>query len=242
MVRRELKVKYRGTFLGYLWSMLNPLMFMTVIAFVFSHLVKGIPHYEVFILAGIVAWNMVAQTIEIGTSSIVANASLLKKVAVPIWIFPMVPMGSGVINMLLSLIPYTIILYLRGMHFPVEVVYLPLVVLAYAAFLSGIALALSTLNVFFRDIAHVLGPILTLVFYATPVIYDRSNPALPEYVRELLLYNPFSHYIECFRGAIYSGDAGILSRLPWLYGFAFVSLFIGFSIYRVARNRILFRL
>jgi ABC-type polysaccharide/polyol phosphate export permease len=144
--------------------------------------------------------------------------------------------------MLLSLIPYTIILYVRGLAFPSVVFFFPIVVIAFAMFLAGVSLTLSTLNVFFRDVAHVLGPVLSLVFYATPVIYDRNNPTLPEYVRKLLSLNPFSHFIECFRSAIYSAEIDIAGRLPVLFGLGVLSLAFGFFVYRRAKTKILFRL
>ena len=242
LVRRELKVKYRGTILGYIWSMLSPLMFMGILAFVFGHLVRGVPNYEIFVLSGILAWNLVSQSIEIGTHSIVSNAPLLKKVAVPIWVFPMVPLGSTAINLMLSMVPLSIIMLWKGVSFSGTIWALPFVVFPLIIFVSGIALTLSVANVFFRDVAHVLSPVLSLVFYGTPVIYDRNNPALPTIVSEALLFNPFSHYVEAFRGAIYLGGEHLFQKLLLLYLMAAISFAIGLIVYKTFKARILFSL
>lgn len=242
MVKRELKVKYRGTLLGYLWSMLNPLLSMLVISFVFSHLVKNIPTYHLFVLSGVLLWSMANVSLQIGAQSIVSSAYLLRKIKLPIWIFPMIPIGSTLINMLLSLIPYAALFAYSDRNFPEQWYLMPLVVVCFLFFIAGLSLAIGCLNVFFRDIQHVLEPVLSLVFYATPIIYDRHGPNIPDTVAKILGLNPFTHYIEVFRAGILGTPLDSNSQIVIIMILPFFSMFAGISIYRMTRRNILFKI
>lgn len=239
LVRRDLKVKYRGTVLGYLWSMLNPLLFMITISLVFSHLVKGIAHYNIYVLSGILFWNMVSMSIVGGTGSLVANAHLIQKIRVPMWVFPLVPLGSSLTNLALAMIPFLLVSLVSSVGFSSQVWLLPFVLFVIAVFLLGIALGLSSLNVFFRDVAHVLEPVMTLLFYATPIIYDRQAASMPENISRLLGLNPFVHFVEAFRSVVFSGAPS----LSWgkgvlLIAMAGTSMGIGGMIYKRVRTKI----
>jgi ABC-type polysaccharide/polyol phosphate export permease len=243
LVKRELKVKYRGSVLGYLWSMLNPLLFMGIISVVFSFLMRGIENYNLYVLSGILFWNMVTVSLNLGTSAIVRNSSLLQKVKVPTWIFPVVPAGLGLTNFALSLIPYTLIYLFSGREMPNQIWLVPVLFILTIAFIGGLSIGLSVLNVFFRDVAHVLEPLLTLTFYATPVIYDRHASAIPERVRDLLLLNPFTHYIEAFRAVMFGGTYHVtLGELVLLTAMSSCSLILGLLIYKNGRRKIIFYL
>lgn len=239
LVRRDLKVKYRGTFLGYIWSMLNPLLFMLTISLVFSHLVKGIENYSLYVLSGILFWNMVSIAVVAGTGSLVSNAHLIHKIRVPMWVFPLVPLGSSLTNLALAIVPYSIICVATSAGFSSQLLLLPAILLVTALFLTGISLGLASLNVFFRDVAHVLEPVITLLFYATPIIYDRRASSMPEEISRLLSLNPFVHFVEAFRAAIFPGAVPIgLKQLLLLVGLAVLSLVIGGGIYKSAKTKI----
>jgi len=239
LVRRELKVKYRGTMLGYLWSMLNPLLFMVIISVVFSHIVRGIDNYSVYVLSGILFWNMVSMSIVAGTGSIVANANLIQKVRMPLWVFPLVPLGSSLMNLALALIPYTVICLVLSVGVTWQLALLPVILVLTAVFLAGVTLCLASLNVFFRDVAHVLEPLMTLVFYATPVIYDRHQGMLPEKVSRILGLNPFVHYIEAFRATVFPGVRPVsVSDLIFLACLSITSLVVGGLIYKKSKRKI----
>ncbi len=243
LVRRELKVKYRGSVLGYLWSMLNPLLFMAIISVVFSFLMRGIENYNLYVLSGILFWNMVTVSLNLGTSAIVRNSSLLQKVQVPMWIFPVVPAGLGVTNFALSLAPYTAIYIYSGRAIPEQLWLLPVLFILTLAFIAGLSIGLSVLNVMFRDVSHVLEPLLTLIFYATPIIYDRHASAIPDHVRDLLLLNPFTHYVEAFRAAMFGGSYSVtISQFALLMCMSAISAGLGLLIYKLNRKNIIFYL
>lgn len=242
LVKRELKVKYRDSLLGYLWSMLNPLLFMVIISYVFSFIVKGIEDYNLFILSGVLFWNFFSLTLNLGTTAIVRNALLLQKVRVPIWIFPIVPAGLAITNFGLSLIPYAL-LYLWQKHsLPPQLWLVPFVLFLALIFSAGIVLGLSSLNVFFRDISHILEPLLTLAFYATPIIYDRNGPTMPGYVKDLLLLNPLTHFIEAFRAAIL-GQGHITGVDMLILCLLSLSAFLfGALVYKICKQRVIYYL
>jgi ABC-type polysaccharide/polyol phosphate export permease len=241
LVRRELKVKYRGAILGYAWSMLNPLLTMLVITMVFGHLTRGIPNYNLFVLSGVLTWNVTTQTITLGTQAIVGAQGLLKKVKLPIWIFPMVPLGSSATNFALSLIPYTIFFMFSDLPLPADfLLFLP-VFLTFVAFLCGVSLLLSCLNVFFRDVGHTLDPIMALFFYASPIIYDRHSDMIPENIALLLGFNPFTHFIEAMRVALYGGQL-TLKKYAIIFSLACLALGVGILTYKKVKTKILYNL
>ena len=242
LVRRDLKIKYRGSFLGYLWSMLNPLLFMMVLTLVFSKLVRGVEYYELYVLSGILFWNMTSFTLISGTHSFVSNAPLLRKIRLPFWLFALVPLGTAGVNLLLALIPYTAIVLWQGLDIPATIFFAPFVVLIYGLFLAGVSLLLATANTFFRDVAHVIEPVLQLTFYATPVIYTLDNPAVPESVRQLLSLNPTSVFLDLFRSTVYAPQ----SPESWQILYAALALCIscvaGGLTYKLNRNALAYRI
>lgn len=242
LVRRELTVKYRGSILGYLWSMLNPLLFMLIISVVFSFVVRGIEDYNLFVLSGILFWNFISLSLNLGVSSIVRNGSLATKVKVPLWIFPVVPVFFAVSNLLLSLIPYVLLYIVKGRSLPSELWLAPFVMGCTLVFLSGITLALSMMNVFFRDVQHILEPLLTLLFYASPVIYMRTSKDMPQVVSDLLLFNPFTHFVEAFRATVYGGAHISLKEAGILVTLALSSSVIGWLCFRAGRKQVAFNL
>jgi ABC-type polysaccharide/polyol phosphate export permease len=240
LIKRELQVKYRDSALGYLWSMLNPLLTMMVITFVFSHLVRGVENYSMFILTGLLFWNMASQSLAIGVNSIVTGGNLMRKVRVPGWVFPLTSLGSAGTNLLLSFIPYTVLFLYFGIKISANVVYLLPITILYFAFIGGLILTLASFNVFFRDVSHVLEPVLGLIFYATPIVYARTGNNIPPVVQQMLLFNPFTHFIEAFRGALMNAQPVTMTELGIMTGIASASLAIGTLVYRHYKRKFIF--
>ena len=242
-VRRELKVKYRGTFLGYIWSMLNPLLFMVILSAVLGRFVNNIPHYNIYILCGILFWNFTTLTIMIGTNSIAANGGLLKKIKVPIWVFPMVPAGTALTNFILALLPFGIVCLIKDAIPPWQIVFLPLIMGVYAIFLYGLTLIFASLNVFFRDVSHVLEPVMQLGMYATPILYARETLPADGLARTLLAYNPFTYFVETVRGVMFTGpDRPDLFHVQTICLLSISSLSLGLFFYKKCKPKIVFHL
>jgi ABC-2 type transport system permease protein len=242
LVRRELAVKYRGSVLGYLWSMVNPLLFMAIISVVFSYVVRDIPSYHLYVLSGILFWNLTSNSILGGTHAIVGGASLLRKVRMPVWIFPIVPLLTFSINFLLALIPYSLVFLMTGPEVTPNVWQLPMVLCLFVVFLSGVCLALSSLNVFFRDVGHVIEPLLVMAMYGTPVIYDRHKPGFPEKVSNVLGFNPITHFVEAGRSCLFTAEPLAASSWMRLLALAAVSICVGLLIYKRLKDKFIFNL
>lgn len=239
LVRRELKVKYRESVLGYCWSMLNPLLSMLILTLVFSSIFKiAIEDYSLYVLSGVMVWNMTSFSLNLGTQSLVANANLLRKIRIPVWVFPCVSLGAAVTNFSLTLIPFVIIFLGFGRPIPGQIWLFPLVLLLYAAFLFGIILTLSILNAFFRDVGHVLEPLLQILMYSSPVIYQRSM--LSPKIAHLFAWNPFSHFVEGFHVVLWGGEPLTVASIGLMTLLAGISLAIGLVFYRRAHKEVIF--
>lgn len=240
LVLRDLRVRYRGSVLGYLWSMMNPLLYMTILSFVFSHLLKfKVEHFSIFILTGILTWNLFSQSLSIGTNSIISSGSLIRKIKVPIVLFPAASILSVCVNFVLALIPFFIVSAFLGRPPTWNALALPFIFFPLVFFTFGIALGLACINTYFRDVGHVLDPILTMAFYATPIVYPIE--ALPENIRAISYLNPMVHFVEQMRAALYGGALTVKGILTlWLI--AFVALVIGVLIYRKMRNGLIYKL
>lgn len=235
LVQRDLRVRYRGSFLGYLWSMMNPLLYMGILSFVFAHIMKfNIEHFPMFILSGILAWNLFAQSLSIGVHSIVANGALLRKVKVPATIFPAASVCSCLVNFTLALFPFIVISLATGLKLTGWIFMIPLILIPFLLFVFGVTLLLGSLNVSFRDVGHTLEPLLQMVFYATPVLYPIES--LPERYRSLAMLNPMAHFVTEIRGVLFYGTPPSAQKLAALAGIAVLSLGLGGFVYRRMRN------
>lgn len=241
LVTRDLRVRYRGSFLGYLWSMMNPMLYMAILTFVFSHLMKvQIENFAAFVLSGIMIWNMFSQSLSIGVNSIVANGSLLRKVRVPAALFPAASVLSVLVNFFLALGPYLLVSLFMGVHISSWILILPFVLTPYVLFIYGIALFLGTLNVRFRDIGHVLEPLLLMIFYGSPVIYQTSQ--LPEEYQVYASLNPIAQFLEQIRSIMFFGIAPKAEGFFTMCILATISLTMGLITYRSQRDKFIYHL
>ena len=241
LVTRDLRVRYRGSFLGYLWSMMNPMLYMGILTFVFSHLMKvQIENFAAFVLSGIMIWNMFSQSLSIGVNSIVANGSLLKKVRVPAALFPAASVLSVLINFILALGPYLIVSLFLGVNISPWILALPIFLVPYVFFIYGIALFLGTLNVRFRDIGHVLEPLLLMIFYASPIIYQTSQ--LPQKYQTIAGLNPISQFLEQIRSIMFFGVAPEPQGFIVMCILAVGSLVLGVYTYRSQKNTFIYHI
>jgi ABC-2 type transport system permease protein len=241
LVARELKVRYRRSAIGFAWTMLQPLLMMLVLQVVFSEIFSfRLPYgnYVVFALAGLLFWNFFSQSIVASMNSLRSNAGLLKKLPIPKEVFPLATVISGVINLALALIPLLLILLITGHPLTPALLFLPVAILLAAAFTLGAGLLLSPLAVFFSDVVELIGVILSVLMYLTPVIYPME--ILPEKYRWLVRFNPVRSILEVFRDPIYQGEVPPLSHLSVCAGIAAAALVFGAIAFRRSSDRIPF--
>jgi ABC-2 type transport system permease protein len=204
LVARDLKVRYKRSVLGVLWTMLNPLFLMIILAFVFSHALRiTMEHFPIYLLSALVLWNFFAQATSWSTACFLSYAPIIKKIYVPRSMFVLATVLSGSVNLLISLVPLAIMMVVFGHPFRPALAFLPVPILLTTFFSLGISLALAPLCVMFADIVQIYQVALSAWMYLTPIIYPLT--ALPESYRRILVFNPMTHLVEAFRTPIYQG-------------------------------------
>lgn len=231
LIVRDLKVKYRRSVLGYLWSVLNPLMMMVILTIVFSNMFRfDIPNYPLYLLAGQLVYTFYAESTSMAMDSILGGASLIKKVYLPKAIFPLSRVLSSFTTMIFSMAAFLIVMIATGTAFHKTILFLPVVFLYVLLFCIGAGLVLSVMVVFFRDMQHLYGVFLTAFNYLTPIFYPSS--LLPDWLRELLVFNPLYNFIDCFRKLAIYGQWPTLTEHLTCAAFSVGMLVIGYLVFR----------
>lgn len=217
LVKRDLRLKYRRSFLGYLWSLLNPLMMMAVMMVVFSYMFRfDIENYPLYLICGQTIFNFFNEATTKAMYSIIDNGILIKKIYVPKYVFPISRVLSCFITMSLSLLAIVIVMLVTRVRFHLSLLlfFVPLMYLLF--FASGMGMILSALAVKFRDVTHLYSVLTMAWMYATPVFYPIE--AVPEGVARFIRLNPLYIIIDLFRQLVLYG------RVPgagsWLLGAA----------------------
>lgn len=215
LVVRDLKVRYKNSFLGVAWSWLNPLLMMVVYTIFFTVLLRntGLPHYPVFLLSGLLPWNFFSESLTSATGSIVSNAHLIKKVYFPREALPISIVFAGLVNFIVALPILFGMMLVFGVRLTPWVLLLPITILIQVIFTVGLTLILSTLNVFYRDTQFILSVLMLAWFFLTPVFYPIET--VPQsatllgvtFNARLWLYrlNPMASIIASYRDLLYWG-------------------------------------
>ena len=198
LVVRDLKIKYRRSFLGYVWSLLNPLLMMTVMSVVFSYMFRfDIPNYPLYLICGQTLWSFFNESTSMAMHSILQNGSLIRKIYIPKYVFPVSRVFSSFVTMSFSLIAILIVMLVTRVPFSWALLLTPVPLLFLLIFSMGVGMILSALSVYFRDVVHLYGVLTMAWMYATPIFYPES--ALPEGFSEFLRFNPMHQFISFFR-------------------------------------------
>lgn len=236
LVARDFKVKYKRSVLGYFWSFLNPLMTMLVQYVVFSTIFRfGIGNFPVYLLAGNIIFSFFTEAVSQGIMSIVGNASLITKVYVPKYIYPVTKVLSTSINLFISVIPLLLVTLITGEEINLTILLLPYALICLLIFSLGIVLFLSAINVFFRDVEYLWNIISLIWMYATPIFYPAE--IIPEKFRFIQTLNPLYHIIVLVRTVLMEG----ISPKPEVYLYsmmgAVLSLAIGASVFKKTQGK-----
>lgn len=244
LTRKELKVKYKNSVLGFLWSLLNPLLYLIVFSVVFQEILRAqIPRYAIYLLSGLLIWNLFGTGLGAATGSIVGNASLVQKVWFPREVLPLASIGSGFVHFLLqSVVLAGAMLVLGHAPSPSGLILIIPALLSLLLLVSGLGVMLSALNVRLRDIGHLLELVLLAWFWFTPIVYDY----LP--VKERLgewgwvaFINPVLPSVMAFQKALYNPEPGVAlpdESILWFLrntgisgGVGLILLFVGFTVF-----------
>src|SRR3982751_6491312 len=227
LVARDLKARYRGSVLGFFWSFINPLMLLLVYSFVFKNIMPadyrgfGIEHYEVFLFCGLLPWTWFSSSLMESSGVLISGGNLIKKVLFPAEVLPIVTVTANMVHFFLALpiLVFFLVWFSAPLTVP-ELLCFPLVVAVQLIFTLGRALILSALTVHFRDIRDILSNILTLWFFATPIIY--SYQYAPALARRFMNLNPFAHLAISYQEILFF--AGPFGHWKWLAALAAASI------------------
>ena len=201
LIEKDIKLKYRRSILGILWSVLNPLLMMIVISAVFSSIFKvNIENFPIYYLTGSTLFNMLSETTNYSMMSILESSSLIKKVYIPKYIFPLEKCLFGLVNFLFSMIAVAFMYVIFGYPIYWTVLLVPIPVIYTLIFSIGLGLILSALSVFFRDIIHLYSVLLTAWTYFTPIMYPYD--ILNDKIKIIMHLNPMFHYVKYFRDVL----------------------------------------
>jgi len=205
LVRRQIKLRYRGTWLGFVWTLLNPLVFMVVYTLVISQFLKvAIPRFPAFVLCGLLPWTMwFAEGLNSGTSSVVDHGSFLRNAVFPSEVLPVAAVAAGMVNFVFSLPVLLVIFVAQGVSLQSTVVALPIVMLAQFMLMVGPVYLTACLEVFLRDVRFIVQHGLMVMFFLTPIVYDFS--VVPPAFHWVLKLNPMTIVIDGYRQVLYYG-------------------------------------
>lgn len=241
-VRSTLLLRYRRSFLGFFWSLLNPILNYIVVGMVFYMLSRGsTPNYFIYMFTGSAIFNLISVTTNASPYIMLQNEQYIKKIYLPKAIFILNTILFELVNFVFSLTALIILGLLWGkLTLSWSLLTIPFVLFFVLLLNFGIASFLSVATVFFRDFAHIT-PILTqATFFATPILYELS--LVPEKYQGLMKFNPFFHVVKCFREPFYSGElAGPINYAVLILG-SLTIFFLGFWVLKKNENRIVFRM
>jgi lipopolysaccharide transport system permease protein len=207
LVARELTARYRGSVLGFFWSFVNPLLTLLIYTFVFTVVMPGIrpqayQPYAVFMFCGILPWTWFSSSLLEASNVLIAGGNLIRKVLFPAEVLPLVTVFSGLVHFALGLpILAAFLIYYRLPIEPADLAWFPLIVLTQLVLTAGLALLVSALTVHFRDVRDLLQNLLTLWFFATPIIYPAAFA--PSTIQPLLDLNPFTHLAVSYQEVLF---------------------------------------
>ena len=198
LVARDLKIKYRRNFLGYFWSLLNPILMMTVMTVSFSYMFRfDIPNYPLYLICGQTLWSFFSESTTIGIRSVISNGALIRKVHIPKYIFPISRVLSSFVTMSLSLVAILLVMLFTGVRLSFAMLLAPIPLALMLIFAMGVTMIISACAVYFRDIIHLYSVLVLAWMYCSAIFYPIS--ALPPKVVFLIRFNPMYNYITFFR-------------------------------------------
>jgi len=228
-VARDLKTRYRGSALGFLWSFLDPLINSAVLWAVYTFIfAKGIPNLPLFLISGVISWNFFGGTIAGSTLSVVSNGNLLKKIRLPREVFPIATMLANLVHYTLAFLVLIIVVVITHPPFnPVAWLFIPIVVALIALVALGFGLTLSAISVYFRDTPHITDSVLRIWYFMTPIFYQVS--AVPKRYLNVYLLNPGASGVTALREIVLNGRIPEPKLFLFLGGAAVILMVIGMS-------------
>ena len=236
-VKKDIRGKYKASFLGVLWSFINPLLQVLVYAIVFPYIMRvKTDHYLVFLICGIIPWTWFTTSLIGGTTCITGNSNLIKKVYFPREILPISTVTSGIVNFTISCIIILLFAIFDGMGVSWHIVYLPIIMILQYIFTLAIVLLTAAFNVYVKDVEYMVAFIINLLFYATPILYSADMFKGSQFAWIFKL-NPMAYLVESYRNIFYAHEIpGIKSMIILFFG-GLVLLAISYTVFKKLEKR-----
>ena len=228
-VSKEIRGKYKNSFLGVIWSFLNPLLQIAVYALVFPLIMQTDDNYVIFLVCGLIPWLFFSTAINKAAFTIVENGGIIKKVFFPREILPISVVTSECVNFIISTVIILAFILLTGYGFSWHIVFYPLILLVQFVVTLGFAFLLSAITVYVRDLAHFVGVALQLLFYATPICY--ASGKIPVDYQWIMKFNPMAYVINGYRAIFYDKMVPDLNGLGILFIIGIILCIIGYMIF-----------
>lgn len=217
-VKKDIRGKYKGSFLGVLWSFINPLLSVLVYAIVFPYIMRiKVENYLIYLITGIIPWTFFTSSINMGLISVLSNADIIKKVYFPRIILPISTVTSCLVNFLISCLIIVLFCLGSGLGISFQILWLPLIAIIQYIMLLGFTFILSAIEMYMRDIEHIVNFILSMAFYVTPILY--TPDIFPENLAWVLKVNPMAYLVNAYRSIFF------YQKMPDLIGLGVVSIF-----------------
>lgn len=236
LVCRHLAARYRGSFLGFLWSFLNPLCLIAVYSLVFRFYMRftGVEHYTMFLFAGLLPWIWFSSSLLEATGSISGGGSLITKAMFPPQILPTVSVLTNLMNFLFAIPLLLTFMFVTGIPLTWHVFLLPVVIFFECIFLLGLAIGFSAINVYYRDVQHVLGSLMTLWFFLCPIVYPAEQ--VPERLKFTLFLNPVAVFTQFYHAMFVEGEFPTLPFILLVIGLSGLSFMLGNAVFNRYRE------
>lgn len=235
LVKRDIKLRYRGSLLGIAWTLLNPLLFMGVYTLVFSVIMRStIQHYPLFLLSGLIPWMWFSAAVTQATISILGGGAYIGKTLMPAELLVLVPVISNGVNFVITVALLVLVNVALGANVGWALLFLPLLALIQLSMTLGISMIVAVLNVFFRDIEQIVSYVLTAAFFMTPIFYTRA--AIPEDLRFIAAYNPVAAVIAAYQNVFYKGVPPDANDLLVSGAFGVIVLIVGLAYFSSTRD------
>ncbi len=236
LVRKDLRTRYRGSFLGFLWTFINPLMMLVIYSIVFSYIFRvQEKNYSMFLFVALLPWTFFQSSLMSCTTSITGGGGLIKKNYFPRIILPLSMVTSGLMNYLYGLFIMFAALIISGIPMTLNILYLPGIIFIEYLLIVSLGIFFSALNVYFRDLEHILGVVFMAWFYLTPVLFRLDM--VPKKLAQLIMLNPVTPIILSIRDVLYYGRPPEILMLAYVFAAALILLVIGVLVFdRLQRN------
>ena len=235
-VKKEIRGKYKGSFLGVLWSFVNPLLQVLVYAIIFPYIMRvKTDNYLIFLICGIIPWTWFVTSINASTYCIRLNANLIQKVYFPREILPISIVTSGLVNFLISCLIILLFVLIGGVGVSWHLIYLPLIVLIQYIITLALVFLFSAINVYVKDVEYLVVFVLNMAFYATPVLY--SSDMFSGWFSWIFKLNPMAHIIDGYRAIFYTHQIPHVSNLLLLLGIGIIVLILCYLVFDKLEKR-----